>query len=164
MRHYRERLAVPAAWWALAVPVVALLGAYAVYANLDGTVVAVSYGVLAAGYAAALAAWGSSRIEVSDGRLAAGRSVLPLACVTEVVPLDEEQSSALRGPRADPAAHMVLRPFLKRAVYIGVRDPAGQVPYWLVGTRRPGELAAAIKRCCPGDVPAGTADRAGAAG
>lgn len=150
MRHYRERLAVPAAWWALAVPVVVLLGGYGFYANLNGTVVAVSYAVLTAGCGAALVAWGSARIEVSDGRLTAGRSVLPLSQVTEAVPLDEAQSSAMRGPRADPAAHLLLRPFLNRAVYIAVQDPAGQVPYWLVGTRRPAELAAAIERCRAG--------------
>ena len=85
-------------------------------------------------------------IEVTGGALRAAGSVLPLARVTSVQALDEEQAAAMRGPQADPAAHMLIRPFLKSAVYLEVDDPDGQVPYWLVGTRRPAELAAVIER------------------
>jgi hypothetical protein len=52
----------------------------------------------------------------------------------------------LRGPRADPAARLMLRPYLKRAVYIGLADRGSGVPYWLVATRHPAELATAIER------------------
>jgi hypothetical protein len=31
-------------------------------------------------------------------------------------------------------------------VYLEVDDPAGAVPYWLIGTRRPAELASVIER------------------
>jgi hypothetical protein len=160
MRDYRERLAVPAAWWFLAVPVIGLLGGE-LWAGFGGWAGAVIFAVFAAGLVAALAAWGSSRIEVSEGRLTAGRATLPLSSVTEVVTLDERQAAAMRGPQADPAAHMLLRPFLKRAVYIAVHDPAGQVPYWLIGTRRPAELAAAIERCRPKGTPAESRGGAG---
>jgi hypothetical protein len=60
------------------------------------------------------------------------------------MPLDAAQAGVLRGPKADPAAHLLLRPYLKKAVYIGLADPADGVPYWLVATRRPTELAAAL--------------------
>ncbi len=161
MRDYRERLAVPIAWWILAVPVILILGAYGMYANLNGTTVVVIYIVIAVAYLAVLVSWGATSIEVSDGRLRVGRDVLALAQVTEVVALDPAQSAALRGPRADPAAHMLLRPFLKQAVYIAVQDPAGQVPYWLVGTRHPVDLAAAIERSRPRDAPAESRPTAG---
>ncbi len=146
MRDYRERLAAPLSWWLLAVPVILLLGAYAIYANLSGLIVAIVYIVFTAGYVAALLAWGSSVIEVSGGKLRAAGSELPLSRVTAVLPLDEEQAHAMRGPQADPAAHTLIRPFLKAAVYLEIDDPDGQVPYWLVGTRRPRELAAVIER------------------
>jgi Protein of unknown function (DUF3093) len=146
MRDYRERLAAPLSWWLLAVPVILLLGAYAIYANLSGLIVAIVYIVFTAGYVAALLAWGSSVIEVSGGELRAAGSELPLSRVTAVLPLDEEQASAMRGPQADPAAHTLIRPFLKAAVYLEIDDPDGHVPYWLVGTRRPSELAAVIER------------------
>jgi hypothetical protein len=146
MRDYRERLAVPAAWWMLAVPVILLLGAYAIYANLSGPIVVAVYVVFTVGYAAALLAWGSGTIEVAGGDLRAAGAVLPLARVTSVQALDEKQAAAMRGPQADPAAHMLIRPWLKSAVYLEVEDPAGPVPYWLIGTRRPAELASVIER------------------
>jgi hypothetical protein len=146
MRDYRERLAVPAAWWILAVPVILLLGAYAIYADLSAPIVVAVYVVFTVGYAAALLAWGSGVIEVTGGELRAAGAELPLARVTAVQALDEKQAAAMRGPQADPAAHTLIRPWLKSAVYLEVEDPAQQVPYWLIGTRRPAELASVIER------------------
>ena len=145
MRDYRERLAVPAAYWILAVPVILLLGAYAIYADLSGLIVTIVYVVFTVGYVAVLLAWGSGAIEVTGGELRAAGAVLPLARVTAVQALDEKQAAAMRGPQADPAAHMLIRPWLKAAVYLEVEDPAQQVPYWLIGSRRPAELAAVIE-------------------
>lgn len=152
MRDYRERLAVPVTWWLLALPVIGLLGGE-LWAGVGGWAGAVITAVFTVGVVAALVAWGSARIDVSDGRLSAGRSVLPLRYATEVVALDERQTAAMRGTQADPAAHLMIRPFLKQAVYIAVQDPAGQVPYWLVGTRHPAELAAAIEQWRTRDAP-----------
>jgi hypothetical protein len=146
MRDYRERLAVPAAYWILAAPVILLLGAYAIYADLSALVVIIVYVVFTVGYAAALLAWGSGSIEVTGGELRAAGAALPLARVTAVQALDEKQAAAMRGPQADPAAHMLIRPWLKAAVYLEVEDPARQVPYWLIGSRRPADLAAVIER------------------
>ena len=146
MRDYRERLAVPAAYWILAAPVILLLGAYAIYADLSALIVIIVYVVFTVGYAAALLAWGSGSIEVTGGELRAAGAALPLARVTAVQALDEKQAAAMRGPQADPAAHMLIRPWLKAAVYLEVDDPGRQVPYWLIGSRRPAELAAVIER------------------
>jgi hypothetical protein len=146
MRDYRERLAVPAAYWILAAPVILLLGAYAIYADLSALIVIIVYVVFTVGYAAALLAWGSGSIEVTGGELRAADAALPLARVNAVQALDEKQAAAMRGPQADPAAHMLIRPWLKAAVYLEVEDPARQVPYWLIGSRRPAELAAVIER------------------
>jgi hypothetical protein len=90
--------------------------------------------------------WSTATIEVAGGVLRAGKDTLALSDADEVMALDEKQSMALRGPRADPAAHILLRPYLKRAVYVSLADPGEGVPYWLVATRRPEELAAAIER------------------
>jgi DUF3093 family protein len=150
MRDYRERLAVPVAWWILAVPVIVLLGAYAIYAGLSGPVVVIIYAVFTVGYVATLLTWGSGVIEVAGGELRAAGAVLPLARVAAVQALDEKQAAAMRGPQADPAAHTLIRPWLKSAVYLEIADPAGPVPYWLIGTRRPAELAGVIERGCTG--------------
>jgi Protein of unknown function (DUF3093) len=148
MHDYRERLHVPLAWWLLAVPIVLILGG-TLYAGLPWPWPIVIFGGLGAGGAALLIALGRGTVEVDDGALRAGGAVLPLTAISEVVALDERQSARLRGPRAHPAAHFYSRPYLKESVYVAV-DPAaqedGRVPYWLIGSRHPAELAAAIER------------------
>jgi hypothetical protein len=145
MRLYREHLRVPVTWWLLAVPVIAVLGAE-VWAGYGGFIPPLIYAVFTAVVAGFLLAWGAATIEVTDGALRAGGATLPLSQVGDVVALDEQQAALLRGPRADPAAHLMLRPYLKRAVYIALADPGSEVPYWLVATRHPAELATAIER------------------
>ena len=145
MGSYRERLLVPVSYWLLTVPVVVTLGAEA-YFFVDGIIPPLVIGALFAIVATFLVHWSTATIEVAGGVLRAGKDALALSDADEVVALDEKQSTALRGPRADPAAHILLRPYLKRAVYISLADPGEGVPYWLVATRRPEELAAAIER------------------
>lgn len=144
-RSYHERLLVPVSWWLLAVPVIAILGGE-VYAGFGGWIPPVIYAVFIVVVAGFLLAWGATTIEVADGMLRADKAELPLDKISDVVPLDEKQAALLRGPKADPAAHLMLRPYLKRAVYIKLADPGSGVPYWLVATRHPAELATAIER------------------
>ena len=149
MHDYREQLRVPLAWWLLAVPTVLILGA-TLYAGLaEPWPVIVMLG-LAASCAAFLISLGLATVEIRDGMLRAGKAVLPLSAVSEVVSLDEKQTTRLRGPRADPAAHLYSRPYLKESVYLAVaasHPAAGSAPYWLIGTRHPAELVAAVERC-----------------
>ena len=153
MHDYRERLRVPLAWWLLAVPTVLILGA-TLFAGLAEPWPVIIMTGLAAGCAAFLITLGLATVEIRDGALRAGKAVLPLTAVSEVVSLDEKQTTRLRGPRADPAAHLYSRPYLKESVYLAVAAPSpshpaagSTVPYWLIGTRHPAELAAAIERC-----------------
>ncbi len=149
MHDYRERLHVPLAWWLLAVPSVLILGA-TLYAGLAEPWPVIIMAGLAAGCAAFMITLGLATVEIRHGVLRAGNAVLPLTAVSEVVSLDEKQTTRLRGPRADPAARLYSRPYLKESVYLAVGAPhpaAGSAPYWLIGTRHPAELAAAIERC-----------------
>jgi hypothetical protein len=154
MRDYRERLHAPLSWWLLAIPVVVLLGGE-LYAGVGGAAGVAAFTIFGAGCALALLALGAAKIEVDTGRLKAGGAVLPLRYAGEVVPVNEKQFARLRGPQANPAARLVLRPYLRQAVFVAVHDPADRAPYWLIGTRRPAELTAAIERCRPADAPAG---------
>jgi Protein of unknown function (DUF3093) len=148
MREYRERLHVPLAWWLLALPSALIIGA-TLYAGLRWPWPIIIVGGLLAGCVALLISLGRGSVQVSTAAVRAGGAVLPLAAVREVVALDEPQTIALRGPRADPAARLYSRPYLRESVYLAV-DPAAigvGVPYWLIGTRHPAELAAAVERC-----------------
>jgi len=148
MRNYRERLRVPASYWVLGLLCAAILGS-TLWAGFSTGVAIAVYAVTVGGCAAALLIWGGSSVEVADGTLRAGKAVLPLHAAGEVTPLDEAQARAMRGPHADPAAFMLIRPYLKLAVYIEVSGRPVAPPYWLVGTRHPAELAAAIERSRP---------------
>jgi hypothetical protein len=137
------------------------------------------YVVLVGAVVALLVNWGRASIDVADGELRVGPAKLPLAGTGEVTALDEAQARSLRGPRGDPAAFMFIRPYLRRAVYVAVTNPAvpslesaevtggtrlpwrrgrarakrpapgAGAPYWLVFTRHPAELAAAISASRP---------------
>jgi Protein of unknown function (DUF3093) len=148
MLSYHERLRVPVSWWLAGTAVIILLGAE-LAAGLGWVAAAAVYPGLLGGYAALLTAWGRAGIEVTAGELRAGRGRLALASAGEVTELDDAQTRAIRGPRADPAAFLLMRPYLRRHVYIGVTGQAAPAPYWLVATRHPAELAAAINRSRP---------------
>jgi hypothetical protein len=150
MGSYRERLFVPVSYWVLAVPVVVLLGAEVIFVA-GGIVPLLAMAVLAVIVGAFLVNWSSATIEVTGTVLRVGKDTLPLSEAGEAIVLDERQAALLRGPRADPAAHILLRPYLKRAVYVGIAEPTEGVPYWLIATRRPDELAAAIERARAAD-------------
>jgi hypothetical protein len=144
MGSYRERLLVPVSYWLIAVPVVVSLGAEA-YFFVDGWIPPLVICAFAAIVATFLGHWSSATIEVTGGVLRAGKDTLALGEAGQVLALDERQAAQLRGPKGDPAALLLLRPYLKRAVYVAIADPGDGVPYWLVATRHPEELAAAIE-------------------
>lgn len=152
MRSYRERLRVPASYWVLGFITMATFASFA-WAGFDWAVAAASYAVLVGAPGVALAIWGNATIVITDGELRAGGSTLPLGRAGRVQALSEEQTARLRGPLADPAALMLIRPYLRRAVYIEVTGDgtggAADCPYWLVGTRNPDDLAAAISAARP---------------
>ncbi len=122
MDDYRERLRVPLAWWLLAMPSALILGA-TLYAGLAEPWPVIIMGALVAACAALLITLGLGTVEIRDGTLRAGNAALPLTAVSEVVCLDEKQTSQLRGPRADPSAHLYSRPYLKESVYLVVAPP-----------------------------------------
>jgi hypothetical protein len=172
MRVYHERLWVPVSWWLVGLAVIVILGAE-IAAGFGGPAVAAIYAVLVAGWAALLLSWGRPRVKVAGRELTVGRARLPLAAAGEVSALNRAQTRAIAGPQADPAAFTLIRPYLREAVYIEVTEPAtggvpqrrlrwrrwrvyaevtepaAGTPYWLVATRHPAELAAAINSARP---------------
>ena len=91
-------------------------------------------------------------IEVLGGRLRAGRAEIALDEIGEASPADEEQARVERGTGLDARAFLVIRGWIKPVVRVPVVDPADPTPYWLISTRRPKELAAAINRSRRPDV------------
>ena len=156
MPSYRERLRAPLTWWLGGGICVFIFGAI-VWTGFDAAITLAVYAALFALLAAFLINWGRATIEVSDGVLTADKAALPLAAAGQVRPLTEAQARALRGPRADPRAHLLIRPYLHSAVFIEVTGATQDAPYWLVATRHPAELAAAIESSRPVVSPGGRA-------
>jgi hypothetical protein len=141
---YDERLGVPLRWWALATMflasmLIAFLVATPAWVAVAGTA------VLVALVLALFLGYGAARVSVRDGVLTAGRARISLEHVGEVEALDAARTRLLAGREADARAFLLLRPYLSRAVRIGIDDPADPTPYWLVSSRRPDRLAAALR-------------------
>src|SRR5690606_41628631 len=64
----------------------------------------------------------------------------------EPVFLDVDGLRAAMGPEADARAFVCHRPWVRQGVRVAVVDPRDPAPYWLVASRRPAELAAALRR------------------
>jgi hypothetical protein len=156
MHFYRERLFAPPLWWLTGMVTMLTFGAI-VWTGFDLAITIAVFAALIGITAAFLINWGRAVIEVSAGELRAAGATLPLALTGEVRALDEDQARALLGPRADPQAHTLIRPYLRKAVYIEVKGPDPACPYWVLETRHPAELAAAIETSRPVTSPGGLA-------
>ncbi|GAW49718.1 putative membrane protein [Nocardioides sp. PD653] len=143
MAAFRERLRVPFRWW--------LQGGLLVASFWVAMVVAIpelaAWGITTALFAVlatGLRSYGGARIVVDDGWLQAGRAKIEIRFVGPVVALDKAVARELSGPLADARAFLLLRPYLPRAVRIEIDDPDDPAPYWLVSSRRPATLVAAL--------------------
>ena len=141
---YEERLAVPGWAWPVGVALAVLLAA-PVHGGHGGWRAVVPYAVAVPAVLAALALASRGRVRVADGVLHVPGARVPLTHVGAVRALDDERTRRLLGPTADLRAHVVHRPWLRRSVQVWIEDPEDDTPYWLVASRRPDELAAAVR-------------------
>jgi hypothetical protein len=137
-----ERLHVPWSWWPV-VGLIVALGVFEVGSGFAWQVLVVVAVFLVGFFIVPLLLSGMLRIRLRDGVLRVGRDELPVTSITAVQALDREQTRNRLGPQADPAARHVVRGWIGPSVMLRLADP-DPVPYWVVSTRRPAELAAAI--------------------
>ncbi|SRR5690606_23434254 len=141
---HSEHLTLPWPWWPLALGIAAVLAAQ-VGLGAPGPVTWVPYLVLLPGTAAALWWLGRVRVAVVDDELRVDDARLPSRFIADVIPLDAEGRRQLLGPSADPLAFVVQRPWVRGMVQVVLDDPADPTPYWLVSTRHPERLVAALR-------------------
>lgn len=138
---YAERLWPSPATWLLAPGLGLGVGIALVPLGLP---VAVALGlVVCAAVAAALVA-GSARVEVAGGNLRAGRAVVPLDRTRAASSYRGREAREQRGPLLDARAYLCIRSWVDPVVRIELDDPEDPTPYWLVSTRRPDRLVAAV--------------------
>lgn len=85
------------------------------------------------------------RLRVRDGEFSAGRATLPLAVIADVTPLHGADAERALRTDLNARAYLVIRGWARQVVRIDLADPDDPTPYWLVSTRRPDELARALR-------------------
>jgi hypothetical protein len=140
---YVEHLRVPLRWWAVAT----MFWASVLLALLVAIPVPVACAM--AGFfffvnASIFVAYGAARICLQGGVLEAGRARIPVHLLASPEALDAAGARRTAGVEADARAYLLLRPYAPEAVRVRVLDPDDPTPYWLLSTRHPRTLAAAL--------------------
>jgi hypothetical protein len=140
-RRYQERLSVPL-WWHACTPIFGVL--------IGGEMVLTDHPVIAGAVIvgmtllANLFIWnmGRARIVIDGGRIRAGSWRLPLSQVRGVAALSKQQMrDEMR--RRDEAVYRCTAPWINEGILLDVDDPQ-DVPMWLLSTRHPAALSAAL--------------------
>jgi hypothetical protein len=156
---YRERLHVPLRWWVQATMFLATVWLAFIVAlpgwlawSASAALLALVYGVF----------WwlGSAQVTVRDGVLYAGHAQVPLAQLGVAEALDKDATRLVHGVEADARAYLVTRPYISRSVRVRIEDPRDPTPYWLISSRHPRQLAAALTGSATGGA-AGSAPHGG---
>lgn len=86
----------------------------------------------------------SPRVRVDASGLQAGRARLPWAALGEVTPLEPAEMRTELGVGLNALAFLCIRGWVPGGVKVAVADDDDPTPYWLVSSRRPAALAAAL--------------------
>jgi len=140
---FRERLS-PSLWVLVSAAVVAPMAAL-VLAPIDTTAALFVGGLLGVLFVALLIV-GSPVVDVRDGMLRAGRARIPVDLLGPPVPLGGDAARAARGPELNPRAWHVIRGGIDGIVVVPVEDPDDPTPAWVISSRTPDRLTAAIRR------------------
>lgn len=141
---YSERLHLPW-WWMLVGLLFGASIAVAVLAYVELRVGIAFSVLLMLGTALLLFAYGRAALRVDDAGLSVGRYRLEGRYIAGATALQGEAARTALGPDADHRAFLFTRPFVPSVVRVDLDDAADPHPYWLVSTRHPEALAAAIE-------------------
>ncbi len=140
---YRERLG-PSLWVVVSAAVVAPMAAL-VLVPID-TTVALAVGAVIGVAAIALLVWVSPVVRVSEGCVLAGPAGFEASYLGEPVALTGEDARFARGPGLDATAWHVIRGGIDGLVVVPVVDSDDPARAWVISSRTPDRLAAAIRR------------------
>lgn len=141
---YDERLTVPPWWWVAGLGPTVVLAAE-VHMGSPGVQAWLPYVVLVPLAVWIVARYGRMRVQVADGELRAGQAHLPLGVVARAAAVPATAKRAALGRQLDPAAFVQHRSFVPTMVLVVLADPEDPTPYWLVSTRHPQRLLAALR-------------------
>lgn len=85
-------------------------------------------------------------VAVTSTEFIAGKARLPLSVVGDVTAHRADDARAERGPNLDARAWLLIRGWIDPVIRVRLVDEKDPTPYWLVSTRRPEDLAAALEK------------------
>jgi hypothetical protein len=141
---YRETLRTPWWWYLVGAGVAALLAGEFHISGLRltdwipfGTLVPMSLVIV----------WwlGRASIVVADGELRVRGAHLPLQYVTGAIALDARTLRLVVGREGDPASYVSIRPWIGPGVQLWIDDEDDPTPYWVISTRHPDQVVAAVR-------------------
>ena len=141
MPEYREKLwASPAPYLATALVIPASILVFAPISMLAGIILATCL------YAACVLTLVLTApvIAVQNGTLTAGKATIATDLVGEAASFEGAEAALERGRRLDARAWLLIRGWVGPVVRIPIVDASDPAPYWLVSSRHPQKLAAAI--------------------
>ncbi|MFC6012591.1 DUF3093 domain-containing protein [Nocardia lasii] len=147
-RLYAERLWVPLWWWPVGFAIAALLAAE-IHMGAPGLRAWLPYLLLAPVPVWILLWMSRHRLDVTvaaDGtaELRVDRAHLPVSFVARAAAVAPTAKSAALGRQLDPAAYVQHRAWIGSMALLVLDDPDDPTPYWLISTRRPDRVLAAL--------------------
>jgi hypothetical protein len=147
---YRERLTVPWWWWPPAFGLAVLVGLEVNQAARD-LPDWISFALLCAVAAGVLIWFGRIEVRVVSDQsgtpvLWAGPAHLPADVVSRCAEIPRTAKSAALGRQLDPAAYVLHRAWVGPLVLLVLEDPDDPTPYWLVSSRHPERVLAALQK------------------
>lgn len=143
MTTYRERLSAPLTWW-LATLGFAFIWGWVFLVATKWSIAIVVFVVLAVAGCALVWRYGSLLISVGPDGLHVGGAFVESAHIGDVTALDRAGYRTQLGTGADARAYLVTRPYLDHGVMVAIDDSSDPTPYWLISSRHPVALAAAL--------------------
>lgn len=146
---YFERLRTPW-WWYLAAVGVALLLGLEFAVAFSSWLAWLPLALLVLGGLLVVRQLSSGSVSVHAGALQAGDRTVPVADIAQAIDLSPTELRRLVGRHSDPLAFTYIRSWVGPGVQLVLRPPADPPterlpePYWVVSTRRPDQLLAAL--------------------
>lgn len=111
-----------------------------------GAVIGVVAGISAGVAVVALLVGFSPVVEVENGMLRAGRARIDTALLGEPEVYTGQEARRARGLDLDPRSWHLLRSGIDGVLVVPVVDPDDPAPAWVISSRTPDRLAAAVRR------------------
>lgn len=155
MTNYRERLTAPVSWWLAAIGF-ALVWGWVFWVVTTWPITITVTALLAAAGCYLVWRYGSVLITVDANGLRVGQAHLEPEFIGQATALNRAAYRARLGTEADARAYLMTRPYLDHGIAVVVDDPTDPAPYWLISSRHPEALAAALAPTrSNGDAPSG---------